>query len=95
MAAKPKRKPVPVTPPPITSILNPAEFAEDPSPLVQGPGDEVLNRKQLMAWLGIGHNALHQLLDAGLPVVRAGNRWLFVKRFVMAWLWDQSHPAKK
>ena len=74
-------------------FVPPAGLDEEPGdrmPLADGQADEILTRTELMEWLKIGHNALHQLLDDGLPVVKAGNRWIFVKSFVLAWLWDQS-----
>jgi len=55
---------------------------------------EVLNQQDLKDIFGIGSRRLYALIKQGMPHIKMGGKYVFLRTSIMTWLKAQERPTK-
>ena len=55
---------------------------------------EVLNQQDLKDIFGIGNRRLYALIKQGMPNIKMGGKYVFLRTSIMTWLKSQEKPSK-
>ena len=56
--------------------------------------NEVLNQQDLKEIFGIGSRRLYALIKQGMPHIKMGGKYVFLRTSIMTWLKAQEKPTK-